>query len=421
MKRVVSAILGGGRGTRLWPLTAGRAKPAVPVGGKFRLIDIPISNSLHAGIDKIYVLTQYLSASLHRHISQAYRFDSFSQGYVNILAAEQRLDDERWYQGTADAIRQNIERLIESDPTEVLILSGDQLYLMDLRGFVQQHRDAEADLTVAVKPVPVSEAPELGIMAIAGDGQIVEFVEKPKDPAVIARFQLDAATIERLGLNCEPGMVLASMGIYTFRTGVLKELLSGNERVDFGREIIPEAITRKRVHAFVEPGYWRDIGTIRSFHEANIELTAPTPELNLYDPDRPIYTRPRFLPGCRVRDCRVERSILCDGSVVSGERIADSIMGVRAVVAPEAVVDRTVFMGATYVDGERDVDSTVPLGIGPRTLIRNAIVDFDVRIGPDCRITNERGVDDEDAPTHVIRDGIVVIPRGTTVPAGTVI
>jgi glucose-1-phosphate adenylyltransferase len=421
VRDVVSAILGGGRGTRLWPLTMRRAKPAVPVGGKFRLIDIPISNSLHAGIERIYVLTQFLSASLHRHISQTYRFDAFSSGFVNILAAEQRIHEERWYQGTADAIRQNMPRLIEFQPRDILILSGDQLYLMDMAAFVGTHREHEADLTVAVKPVPRAEASALGIMRIDEAGRITEFVEKPTDSEVIDGLALDAATIERLGIQAQPGMVLASMGIYTFRTRFLEQVLGQTDHVDFGREVIPQAIKSGRVHAFVEPGYWRDIGTIRSFHEANLELTAAVPDLNLYDPDHPVYTRPRFLPGCKINGCTIERSILSDGAIVSASRVSDSIVGLRARLAEGVELDRTVMMGATAYQTQSEGPDDMPLGIGAGTVVRNAILDLDARIGCNCRLTNESGIQHLDAETHVIRDGIIVVPRGRVVPDGTVV
>jgi len=425
VKHVVTAILGGGRGTRLYPLTRHRAKPAVPVAGKFRLIDIPISNSLHAGIDRIYVLTQFNSASLHRHIAQAYRFDTFSRGFVNILAAEQRMSSETWYQGTADAVRQMLPRLLESRPRDVLILSGDQLYLMAMEEFVGRHRERDADLTIAVKPVPASEAPALGIMRIDANGRIVDFVEKPQDPEVIRGLQLDAATIERLGIDAEPGQVLASMGIYTFRANVMRELLDGSDAVDFGREVIPQAIEGLRVFAHVENGYWRDIGTIRGFHEANLELTELVPELNLYSPERPVYTRPRFLPGCKVNACAVEQSILCDGSIISKSVIRRSIVGIRGIIEPGCRIEHSIVMGATHFPGDEEEDESgrypVPLGIGADCEIRNAIIDLDARIGPGCRIVNERGVDHLDGDDWYIRDGIVVVARKAVLPAGTVI
>jgi glucose-1-phosphate adenylyltransferase len=416
MREVVTAILGGGQGTRLWPLTRFRAKPAVPVGGKFRLIDIPISNSLHAGIDQVFVLTQFNSASLHRHIAQTYRFDSFSSGYVNLLAAEQGLENRDWYQGTADAVRQNLPRLADSGPRDLLILSGDQLYLMDLAGFVEAHRERQADFTVAVKPVSPQEAPELGIMRLDRSGEIVEFVEKPKDPAVIERLTLDRETVETLGLDAEPGTLLASMGIYVFRTGVLGELLEG-PAADFGREVIPSAIGRRRVFGFVHNGYWRDIGTIGAFHEANLELTAHVPELNLYSPDRPIFTHPRFLPGCKVNHCLVQHSVLCDGSIVSGSRIRSSIVGIRAVVRDGSVIEESVVMGATRFENP-DAERVAP-GIGQGCEVRRAILDLDCRVGDGSRLVNAAGLDEADGDGWSIRDGIIVVHRGATLAPGT--
>lgn len=419
MHDVVSAILGGGQGQRLWPLTRERAKPAVPVGGKFRLIDIPISNSLHAGIDKIFVLTQFNTASLHRHIAQTYRFDVFSEGFVNILAAEQSLQNRDWYQGTADAVRQNLRRLESIRPRDVLILSGDQLYLMDLDGFVQSHRQSQADFTVAVKPVSPQEAPALGIMRLDGTGRIVEFVEKPKDPAVIDELTLDADTIDRLDLDAEPGTLLASMGIYTFRHDVLDDLLRGTDATDFGREVIPRALESHRVMGFVHNGYWRDIGTIGAFHEANLELTDRVPQLNLYSRDRPVYTHPRFLPGCKVNRCDVERSILCDGSIVSESQIRRSVVGIRGVVREGATLEETVFMGAT--DFEDDPGDRLPLGVGRHSTIRRAILDLNCRIGDGCRLVNEQGVDEAEGEGWCIRDGVIVVNRGAQIPPGTVV
>jgi glucose-1-phosphate adenylyltransferase len=420
VRDVVTAVLGGGQGLRLWPLTRERAKPAVPVGGKFRLIDIPISNSLHGGITRIYVITQFNSASLHRHISQTYRFDAFSRGFVNILAAEQRMRSKDWYQGTADAVRQNLFRLAESDPHDVLILSGDQLYLMDVAGLVNLHRSREAELTIAVKPVPREDAPALGCMRIAPDGRIVEFVEKPEDPDVISALALDEDTIRMLELDAEPGMVLASMGIYVFRTGVMRELLEGTAAIDFGKEVIPAAIQDRRVYAFSHPGYWRDIGTIRSFHEANLELTSPLPALNLYSRNFPIYTHPRFLPGCKVNRCGVERSILCDGSIISDSTITDSLIGVRAVVRGGSTIEQTVLMGATDFCGEGPEEGPA-LGVGEDCVIRRAIIDLDARIGAGAQLVNEANIEHADADNYCIRDGIIVVPRGEVIPAGTVI
>jgi len=419
VKAVVTAILGGGQGTRLWPLTRDRAKPAVPFGGKFRLIDIPISNSLHAGIDQIYVLTQFNSASLHRHIAQTFRFDHFSEGFVNILAADQNLENRNWYQGTADAVRHNLRRLTDPQWRDVLILSGDQVYLMDLEGFVTMHREREADFTVAVKPVSRERAPELGIMRLDRDGRIVEFVEKPKEPEILDAFTLDEETIDRLQLDARPGQLLASMGIYIFRSGVLKELLDGTTPTDFGKEIIPSAIGSHRVFGFIHNGYWRDIGTIGTFHEANVELTDPIPELNLYSAERPIYTHPRFLPGCKLHDCDVHEAILCDGSILSRSRIRGSVIGIRAKVREGTEIEDSVVMGAA--DFEEDVGDRIPLGVGRHCVIRRAIVDLNSRIGDGCRLVNEAGVEEADGDGYCIRDGIVVVLRGAEIPAGTVV
>lgn len=421
MRDVVTAILGGGQGTRLWPLTRERAKPAVPVAGKFRLIDIPISNSLHARIDRIFVLTQFNSASLHRHIAQTYRFDVFSRGFVNILAAEQNIDSPDWYQGTADAVRQNLERLLEGSPEDVLILSGDQLYLMDLERFVAEHRGSDRDVTVAVKPVPPSEASALGIMRIDEAGRIVEFVEKPRDPEIVEHLALDQATIDRLGLDAEPGMLLASMGIYLFRAGVMRDLLDGTTATDFGKEIIPEALAGHHVGSFVHAGYWRDIGTISAFHHANLELTDTVPSLDLYSASRPIYTHPRFLPGCKVNRADVHRAVLCDGAIVySGASIRRAIIGVRSTVREDATLEETVMLGATHFEpGAKD--GAIPLGVGRGSLVRGAILDTNVRIGEGCRLVNEAGVDNADGDGWCIRDGIVVVYRGATIPDGTVI
>ncbi len=418
MSHVVSAVLGGGQGTRLWPLTQYRAKPAVPVGGKFRLIDIPISNSLHADVDRIYVLTQFNSASLHRHIAQTYRFDVFSSGFVNILAAEQNIDNRDWYQGTADAVRQNLERLTEGKPSEVVILSGDQLYMMDLSAMLELHRRREADLTIAVKPVSRAEAPGLGILRIDTTGRLVEFVEKPTSDERLDSLTLDEETIRRLELDAEPGQLLASMGIYAFRGGVLRELLR-DDAVDFGREVIPASIGKKRVFGYVHNGYWRDIGTIGSFHEANLELTRPLPALNLYSQDQPIYTHARFLPGSKIDRCSVTQSILADGSILSGSSLSSSIVGLRAVVRSGSRIERSVIMGATRY--EIDAASTPPLGIGHDCEIVNAIVDINARLGDGCRLVNAEGVQEADGEGWCIRDGIVVIPRGAVLRPGTVI
>jgi glucose-1-phosphate adenylyltransferase len=420
MQPVVTAILGGGQGTRLWPLTRHRAKPAVPIGGKFRLIDIPISNSLHAGIDRIFVITQFNSASLHRHIAQTYRFDAFSSGYVNILAAELTIDRQDWFQGTADAVRQCLPRLLEPNPPEILILSGDQLYLMNIREFIQSHRDRRADLTIAVKPVTREEASGFGILQLDASGRIIEFVEKPKDPAQLDALALNDQTQAALGFPAPAGSYLASMGIYVFRKEVLTELLIGSSTIDFGREVIPQALPAYNVYAWPYDGYWTDIGTIPSFHQANLDLTHPLPPLNLYDPGLRIYTHPRFLPGTKVNECFIQYAILGEGSILSASRITDSIIGIRSVVRPGSIVERTVMMGADV--WENDPPDGLPrMGIGHDCHIRNAILDFDARIGDGCRLINADGVQNADSEHYTIRDGIIIVHKHAVIPPGTVI
>lgn len=415
---VVTAVLGGGQGSRLWPLTRTRAKPAVPVGGRFRLIDVPISNSLHAGVDRIYVITQFNSESLHRHIAQTYRFDMFSGGYVHILAAEQTVGNRDWYQGTADAVRRNLERLNEQRPADILILSGDQLYLMNLQAFLEHHRRSRADLTVAVKPVPREQASAFGVMRVDKDGRIVEFVEKPKDPVVLDRFTLEQAQLASLGFEAPAGSLLASMGIYVFRREILNRVLKGTEATDFGHEIIPQAIGNFEVFAYGHTGYWQDIGTIPSFHAANLDLTQPVPPLNLYSPDRPIYTHPRFLPGTKIDRCELHQSILCEGSILAGAAIKSSIIGIRAQVQEGSVIESSIVMGATHFE----VPGSQPgprMGVGRNCVLRNAIVDFNARIGDGSKLVNAAGVQDAEEQGYSIRDGIIVVHRDGVIPPGT--
>lgn len=421
MEKIVTAILGGGQGTRLWPLTRDRAKPAVPVGGKFRLIDIPISNSLHAGIDRIFVITQFNSASLHRHLAQTYHFDSFSNGFVNLLAAELTMERREWYQGTADAVRQCLPRLLEPNPPEVLILSGDQLYLMNIDELVATHRSRGADLTIAVKPVTRAEASGFGIMHLDASGRIRHFVEKPKEESQLDELALDEQSQAALGFATPPGSYLANMGIYIFRPEVLRELLIGSDTIDFGREVIPQALADYKVFAYPYSGYWTDIGTIPSFHQANLDLTLPLPPINLYDPDLRIFTHPRFLPGTKVNECFVQYSVLSEGSILSGSRITDSIIGIRSVVRAGSVIERSVIMGANYWESEVPEGQDFPIGIGRDCHIRNAIVDFNARIGDGSKLINASGQQDVDHENYSIRDGIIVVPKNAIIPPGTVI
>jgi glucose-1-phosphate adenylyltransferase len=423
MKRVVTAILGGGQGARLSPLTRDRAKPAVPVGGKFRLIDIPISNSLHAGIERVYVLTQFNSESLHRHIAQTYRFDAFRGGFVNLLAAEQNMTNRNWYQGTADAVRQNLTRLIDdNDPSEVLILSGDQLYLMNMKSFVLTHRRHEADLTIAVKPVSRDEAKGFGILRLDSHGRVVEFVEKPTSDDALDALALDPATLDALGFPVPPGSLLASMGIYVFRPEVLREVLVGSPYTDFGKEVIPASLDRIRVFAFPYDGYWTDIGTIPSFHQANLDLTLPLPPLDLYNPDYPIYTHGRYLPGTKINGCVVTSSVLCEGSIITGAKISDSIVGIRAIVRSGTTLDRAIVMGANHFERpDEAARHGVAIGIGKDCAIKNAIIDFNARIGDGSKLTNADGIQEAEAENYTIRGGIIVVPKNAEIPPGTVI
>ena len=421
MRDVVGLILGGGQGSRLFPLTEFRSKPAVPIGGKYRLIDIPISNCIHSGINRIFVLTQFNSASLHRHISTTYRFDSFSDGFVEIMAAEQTQDSADWYQGTADAVRQQLRHLLSRKSDQVLILSGDHLYRMDYRAFIEEHRDRAADVSIAVKPVSRKEAPSLGILKVDDQGQIVDFCEKPQTEAELDEFRLD----EPLGEDPNE-LYLASMGIYIFEPQVLVSLLMGSDQDDFGKHIIPDAIHKVGVYAHTFDGYWEDIGTIRSFYEANLALTDAQPPFSFYHSGAPIYTHARFLAGTRLENCRIERGIVCEGSYIRYAQIERSVIGIRSVIGAGCQIANTIIMGADFDetpgDIERNASQGIPnVGIGANTTIDGAIVDKNARIGDQVNITNRAGVKEAEGPHYYIRDGIVVVAKDAVIPSGTVI
>ncbi len=414
---VIALILGGGQGRRLYPLTKLRAKPAVPIGGKYRLIDIPISNCLNSGVNKVYVLTQFLSASLHRHIHQAYKLDLFSGGFVYILAAHESTAGMDWYQGTADAVRKQVAQWEYIRAEDVLILSGDHLYRMDYSQFIGLHRARRADLTIAVKPVTREDAPRFGILKTDEEGRVVAFREKP------APEELD-------GLESATGSerpFLASMGIYVFRQDVLRRVLAESDAEDFGKGIIPAAIGQLRVFAFPFDGYWEDIGTIRSFYECNIALTQPDPPFVFYDPRAPIYTRPRFLPPSRLEGCTLERSVLAEGCRIRQATIRESVIGLRSIIGPDVRLTRTIVMGADiYETPERLAENRrlgqPDVGIGPGCVIEGAIIDKNARIGAEVTI-RAQPPDHEMVETehYVIRDGIVVVPKGAVIPPGTVI
>ncbi|MBD3276750.1 MAG: glucose-1-phosphate adenylyltransferase [Candidatus Aegiribacteria sp.] len=420
MNRIIAVVLGGGRGTRLFPLTRDRSKPAVPIGGKYRLIDIPLSNCINDGIRHILVLTQYNSESLNRHVARTYRFDRFSDGFVSILAAEQTDENKEWFQGTADAVRQSLKYIRGQYPDLVMVLSGDQLYRMDFNKFAEFHLGKNADITIATKPVTAYEATSLGIMKVGDDGFIEEFREKPP------LDELDDLKSTQKGTSgTRP--YLGSMGIYMFSPDILSEILKAEPDVtDFGKEIIPHAIGSYRVVSYPFDGYWADIGTIESFFSANLDMAGSNPEFDMYTSFSPLFTRARALPGARIRNCTLNDTIICDASDVSGVDFQRCIVGLRGKVRSGSVLNNCVIMGSDYWEGHyrdpRNLDPDLPpLGIGRDCIIRNAIIDKNARIGDGCRLENTDGVRDFSSDDYCIRDGIIVIPKDTVLKNGTVI
>jgi glucose-1-phosphate adenylyltransferase len=425
MKQVVSLILGGGRGTRLYPLTKFRSKPAVPVAGKYRIIDIPISNCLNSRLNRIYVLTQFLSTSLHRHITNTYKFDHFSHGFVELLAAQQTVDRSDWYQGTADAVRQNLRCIQERNVELVLILSGDQLYRMDFEEMIDMHMLSGADISIAVLPVAREAASGFGVMKLDDSGKVVEFVEKPKDPAVLDQFHTPAAWIDARGIRSAGRGHLASMGIYLFKRDVLVDLLTQFNHHDFGKDLFPHSIRTRHVQAQLFDGYWEDIGTIKSFWKANLDLTAENPPLVLDAADNLIYSRPRFLPPARISAAAIDHSLIADGcSIGAGCRIENSVIGLRCRIGSNVTIRNSVIMGADYYESPQELTSNSGygrpnVGIGDRTVIENAIVDKNCRIGRGVSVVNTRGLENSDeTPVASICDGIVVVPKEMTLPDG---
>ena len=422
---VLSVVMGGGQGSRLFPLTKYRAKPAVPLAGKYRLVDIPISNCINSGLRRLYILTQFNSVSLHRHISQTYKFDQFSSGFVEVLAAQQTFTDDSWYQGTADAVRKNLAYFMNHDWDYLLILSGDQLYRMNFQQIITQHAETGAEVTIATIPVPRAQAQGLGIMQVAADRQIVRFVEKPKEPAVLDSLQLQPEWYERLGIHHESEeLLLASMGIYVFNRDVIIRLLE-NALVDFGKHIIPNAIDTHRVYSFVYQGYWEDIGTIRSFFEANLDIASELPRFNFFDMTAPIFSRPRFLPGSKINGAHVDHAIVTDGCIINHSRISNSIVGLRSVVGEGCELRRVVSLGCDYFESAESIRENEQLGrprvgIGRNTRIENTIIDKDARIGDNCVISPAGKPESVNHDLYFIRDGIVIIPKNGIIPHGTV-
>lgn len=419
-RHTLGIIMGGGAGTRLFPLTKDRAKPAVPLAGKYRLVDIPISNCINSGVRQVYVLTQYNSASLNRHISRAYKFDLFSHGFVEILAAQQTSQGELWYQGTADAVRQNLRNFTQGKYQYFLILSGDQLYRMDFRKVLAKHIEHNADITIATIPVNETSAKSLGIMQTDSIGRIQNFVEKPKDPAVLKSLAMPKETLLELGLPTDEPRYEASMGIYVFNRDMLIAALD-NDFVDFGKDIIPNAIKHYHVQSYPFQGYWEDIGTIRSFFEANLDLCSVVPEFDFFNSQAPIYTHARFLPATKINGGSIHHALLSDGCILTEAEIEDSILGVRTVVEDKTTIRQCIIMGADYYAGAPNCPTNrPPPGIGKGCKIERAIIDKNVHIGDNVVITPKGKEENLDGPDglYYIRDGIIVIPKDAVIPDG---
>jgi len=417
MHDVLTIVLGGGRGTRLFPLTHQRSKPAVPLGGKYRLIDIPISNCLHAGLKRIYVLTQFNSASLNRHISQTYRLDLFSEGFVEVIAAEQTPEGERWFQGTADAVRQAARHFRNIDADYYLILAGDHIYRMDFGELIESHIERDADITIAAQPVTPDEANQMGILRCDPSNQIVGFDEKPS-PARLDELRGQSSGSPR-GSGLGPDKpFLASMGIYVFSRDVLHEVLARDQAVDFGKEIIPHALNTHKVQAHFFRGFWADVGTVQSFYDVNLMLTRRGAPFNFFHPTRPIYTRPRFLPASRLHQCNIDEAIVAEGCYLDNCEIRESVVGIRTSIHHGATVTRSVLLGADYFD-ERQTD--LPLGVGRGAVLDRVIMDKNARVGEGARLVNDRGIQDVDGDGYYIRNGIIMVPKGGVVKPGTVV
>jgi glucose-1-phosphate adenylyltransferase len=416
-RHTAAIILGGGRGTRLQPLTRERAKPAVPLAGKYRLIDIPISNCINSDINRIFILTQFLSASLHRHVYDTYKFDGFSGGFIELLPAEQTLTHNDWYQGTADAVRRQLQEIRNASAETVIILAGDHLYRMNYRLLISYHQDTRADITISSIRVPQHECHRFGIMKTTENGKILDYFEKPSDHRLLQKL---AASDD----NAKP--FVASMGIYAFKMNVLEELLEQTTGKDFGNEIIPQNINRFTMYAYPFDGYWEDIGTIKAFFDANIALTQPDPPFNFYERNHPIFTRSRFLPPSRVQTCTIENSILAEGSRLRQAFIENSIIGLRGVVRDNSRLHSVVMMGADYYEMQDDFEQNyrlgIPhLGIGNRCVIERAIIDKNARIGDDVIIHDQHGKPDAEYGFCVVKDGITVIPKHSVICSGTVL
>lgn len=426
-ERVTSIILAGGQGTRLYPLTKSRSKPAVPIGGKFRLIDIPISNCLHAGYRHIWIVTQFASESLHRHIFSTYRMDPFAKGFISILAASQTIKDQSWYQGTADAVRKNL-RFFSNAFQNILILSGDHLYRMNYKDFVHFHLEKNADITISVIPVEEKRVSELGILHVNDNLKIIRFVEKPKTKELKEGLRIPSnlqnVLKTKVGLK-DSQTHIASMGIYVFKKEVLFQLLENSNEVDFGKEIIPRALSKYKVYAYPFNGYWEDIGTIGAFFDAHMDLTKELPNFNFYDEEKPIYSHPRFLPAAKINQADIQSSIISEGTIIDKSTIASSVVGIRSIIRENCYLERVIVMGNDYYENGREIFDRkkyeLPLGIGKNSIIKNAILDKNVRIGENVQLINKDHIQEGEFGDIVIRNGIIVVPKNTEVPHNTVI
>jgi len=421
----MAIILAGGQGSRLFPLTKIRSKQAVPIAGRFRLIDIPISNCIHSGYRRIFILTQFASESLHRHIFGSYRFDSFHKDFIAILAAQQTLESRSWFQGTADAVRQSLPYMDNAGEL-ILILSGDHLYRMDYCKFVEAHERTGADISISVVPVRPDQVPDLGVMKVDEAGRIVAFKEKPKEPGEIDSMAVSSEVFAANGIESRGRTHLASMGIYIFNWKILRKLLESTTAEDFGRQVIPQAIRENRVFAHFFDGYWEDIGTIPSFFEANINLTRPLPRFNFYDEERPVFTHARFLPGSKILDAEVHESILCEGSIINRAFIRESIVGVRSRIGEGSRLERVVMMGADYFESRMELSEALsrgvpPMGVGRDCEIHNAILDKNARIGDGVKLVNAAGLRTKECDEYCIIDGIIVVPKDAVIPSGTIV
>jgi glucose-1-phosphate adenylyltransferase len=418
--KTLAIIMGGGAGTRLFPLTQERAKPAVPLGGKYRLVDIPISNCLNGGFSQIYVLTQFNSTSLHRHINASYKFDQFSKSFVEILAAQQTPEGASWYQGTADAVRQNLRDFLNRPYEHFLILSGDQLYRMDYLHLLQEHLSTGADITLGTTPVDKRAASGFGIMHSDADRRIYRFEEKPKDAALLDELRIPADLLTELGQPTEAELYQGSMGIYVFNRQILIDVLD-NKFDDFGKHIIPASLQKHKVFAYIFQGYWEDIGTVRAFFEANLALTDTVPAYNFFDRADPIYTHARFLPASKVNGASIRQAIVADGCIITDARIDRAVIGLRSVIESGATIRNSVLMGADFYEGEGPppAPGNPPLGIGRNAVIDGAIIDKNARIGDGVVITPEGKPANVDGGNYYIRDGVVVVPKGAVISDGT--